>query len=129
MKMTEAETEYYHQDLKRLQTWFFVLGSFRVLVNPTTINPPIPNQPTTDYLLNDPPTHFSLTFRTTDPIIIFKRLANRKIFSSQNINRTGNIILVNFSFMNNICLHNFECQQKKTCFPKTNMENLMKSNF
>ena len=63
-----------------------------------------------------PTDHRLLTHRPTDPMILFERLSNRKIFILQNTHTAENIISVYYllHLMNNICLHSFECLQKKT---------------
>ena len=57
------------------------------------------NQPTTDYLLTEPPNHRPPNHRPTDPIltdptdkILFKRLYNRKISILQNTNTAGEML-------------------------------------
>ena len=89
------------------ESWRKVMSTnFKVLLNPSTTDPPTTKKPTIDYLLTDPPTQWPLIYATTDSIIIFKRLCNRKIKFCRS----------NHSF-EMICLYNFERQQKKRCFP------------
>ena len=77
-------------------------------------------QPTTN---PNSPTH-----RPTGPIIIFKRLGNRKIFILQNTHTAEKNILGYYLLylMNNICLHNFEHLQMKSAMVahKINLEEL-----
>ena len=60
---------------------------------------------------NRQPTH-----QPTDPIILFRRFGNRKIFILHNTHTAENIISVYYLLylMNNICLYSFKRLQKKT---------------
>ena len=62
----------------------FYVGTFKSLNFATfrvLLNPPTTDQPTTNHLLTDPPTHRPTNPILTDPSdkILFKRLDNRKI--------------------------------------------------
>ena len=64
---------------------------------------------------NRPPTHCPTDQRPIDPIIIVKRLGDRKMFILQNTHTAKKIITVNYLLylMNDICLHNSERLHKK----------------
>ena len=94
---------YYSQYCLKLKARYFSNNHkfLRVLLNPATNRPPTTNAP---------------NHQPTDPIILFKRLSNRKIFSLQNIHTAENIISVYYLLylMYNIGLNSIKRLQKKT---------------
>ena len=79
-----------------------LLSSFN-LISHVLLNPPTPTHrpPTNQPPTTNPPTHRPPTHQSTDPIISFKRLGNRKIFILQNTHTAETIISVYLRYLMN----------------------------
>ena len=72
-----------------------------------------------------PTNHQPFTHRSTDLIMITKRLGNSKTFISRNTNAARNVFRSICCLMNNICSQNLKCLQKNVVSHKTHTEALM----